>query len=45
MEELLARIRTALRHQLHVQGERPVFKLGGYQSTSCGASSRSATRS
>jgi len=29
MEELLARIRAALRHQLHVQGERPVFKLGG----------------
>jgi two-component system, OmpR family, KDP operon response regulator KdpE len=29
MEELLARIRTALRHQLHVQGERPVFQLGG----------------
>jgi two-component system KDP operon response regulator KdpE len=28
MEELLARIRTALRHQLHVQGERPIFKLG-----------------
>ena len=28
MEELLARIRTALRHQLHVQGERPMFKLG-----------------
>ena len=28
MEELLARIRTALRHQLHVQGERPFFKLG-----------------
>ena len=28
MEELLARIRTALRHQLHVQGERPLFKLG-----------------
>ena len=28
MEELLARIRTALRHQLQVQGERPVFKLG-----------------
>jgi two-component system, OmpR family, KDP operon response regulator KdpE len=28
MEELLARIRAALRHQLHVQGERPVFKLG-----------------
>jgi two-component system, OmpR family, KDP operon response regulator KdpE len=29
MEELLARIRAALRHQLQVQGERPVFKLGG----------------
>jgi two-component system KDP operon response regulator KdpE len=28
MEELLARIRTALRHQLQVQGERPIFKLG-----------------
>jgi two-component system KDP operon response regulator KdpE len=28
MEELLARMRTALRHQLQVQGERPVFKLG-----------------
>ena len=28
MEELLARIRTALRHQLHVQGERPIFTLG-----------------
>jgi two-component system, OmpR family, KDP operon response regulator KdpE len=29
MDELLARVRTALRHQLHVQGERPIFKLGG----------------
>ncbi len=28
MEELLARIRAALRHQLHVQGERPLFQLG-----------------
>jgi two-component system KDP operon response regulator KdpE len=28
MEELLARIRTALKHQLQVQGERPIFKLG-----------------
>ena len=28
MEELLARIRAALRHQLQVQGERPIFKLG-----------------
>jgi len=28
MEELLARIRAALRHQLQTQGERPIFKLG-----------------
>jgi two-component system KDP operon response regulator KdpE len=28
MEELLARVRTALRHQLQVHGERPVFTLG-----------------
>jgi two-component system KDP operon response regulator KdpE len=28
MEELLARMRTALRHQLHVQGEPPLFKAG-----------------
>jgi two-component system KDP operon response regulator KdpE len=28
MDELLARIRTALRHQLQVHGERPLFKLG-----------------
>jgi two-component system KDP operon response regulator KdpE len=28
MEELLARIRTALRHQLQVHGERPIFALG-----------------
>jgi two-component system KDP operon response regulator KdpE len=28
MDELLARIRTALRHQLQVHGERPIFKLG-----------------
>ena len=28
MEELLARIRAALRHQLQVQGERPIFKSG-----------------
>jgi two-component system KDP operon response regulator KdpE len=27
MEELLARMRAALRHQLQVQGERPVFRL------------------
>jgi len=28
MEELLARMRTALRHQLQVHGERPVFRCG-----------------
>jgi two-component system KDP operon response regulator KdpE len=28
MEELLARMRAALRHQLQVQGERPIFKAG-----------------
>ena len=28
MDELLARIRAALRHQLQVQGERPIFSLG-----------------
>ena len=28
MEELLARLRAALRHQLQVQGERPVFRTG-----------------
>jgi two-component system KDP operon response regulator KdpE len=28
MDELLARIRTALRHQLQVHGERPVFRVG-----------------
>jgi two-component system KDP operon response regulator KdpE len=28
MGELLARLRAALRHQLHVQGEKPVFRLG-----------------
>ena len=28
LEELLARMRTALRHQLQVHGERPVFRAG-----------------
>jgi two-component system KDP operon response regulator KdpE len=28
MDELLARLRTAVRHQLHVQGERPIFRVG-----------------
>jgi two-component system, OmpR family, KDP operon response regulator KdpE len=28
MDELLARLRAALRHQLQVQGERPIFRAG-----------------
>jgi two-component system KDP operon response regulator KdpE len=28
MEELLARMRAALRHQLQIHGERPIFRLG-----------------
>jgi two-component system KDP operon response regulator KdpE len=28
MDELLARIRAALRHQLQVHGERPIFRVG-----------------
>jgi two-component system KDP operon response regulator KdpE len=28
MEELLARMRAALRHQLQVHGDRPIFKVG-----------------
>jgi two-component system KDP operon response regulator KdpE len=28
MDELLARLRAAVRHQLHVQGERPIFRVG-----------------
>ncbi len=28
MDELFARIRAAMRHQLQVQGERPVFRVG-----------------
>jgi two-component system, OmpR family, KDP operon response regulator KdpE len=28
MDELLARMRAALRHQLQTQGERPVFRIG-----------------
>ncbi len=31
MDELLARMRAALRHQLQVQGERPVFRAGDLQ--------------
>jgi two-component system KDP operon response regulator KdpE len=29
MDELLARMRAALRHQLQVHGERPIFRVGG----------------
>jgi two-component system KDP operon response regulator KdpE len=29
MDELLARMRAALRHQLQVQGEQPMFRVGG----------------
>src|SRR5260370_29166546 len=28
MDELLARLRAALRHQLHAHGERPIFRVG-----------------
>jgi two-component system KDP operon response regulator KdpE len=28
MNELLARMRTAFRHQLQIQGERPIFRVG-----------------
>ena len=28
MDELLARMRAALRHQLQVHGERPIFRVG-----------------
>ena len=28
MDELLARVRAALRHQLQTQGERPIFRVG-----------------
>ena len=28
MDELLARMRAALRHQLQIHGERPIFKAG-----------------
>lgn len=38
MEELLARMRAALRHQLQVQGERPVFVSESFRSISCGGS-------
>jgi two-component system KDP operon response regulator KdpE len=38
MEELLARLRAALRHQLQVQGERPVFAAAICRSIWCGGS-------
>jgi len=44
MDELLARMRAALRHQLQVHGERPVFfDRASSRSTWCAASSGSAT--
>ena len=44
MDELLARMRAALRHQLQVQGERPVFRIRrSLASIWCAASSRSAS--
>ena len=39
MKELLARIRTALRHRLQTQGEPALFRSGDLTSTSCAASS------
>ena len=39
MDELLARMRAALRHQLQVHGERPVFRTGDLRSISCAGSS------
>jgi hypothetical protein len=44
MNELLARMRAALRHQLATHGERPIFRSGDLPSIWCAASSRSATR-
>ena len=44
MDELLARLRAALRHQLQVHGERPVFRSAISPSIWCAASSRLATR-
>ena len=44
MDELLARMRAALRHQLQVQGERPIFRSAISPSIWCAASSRSASR-
>ena len=43
MDELLARLRAALRHQLQVHGERPVFRSAISRSIWSAASSRSAS--
>ena len=40
MDELLARMRAALRHQLQVHGERPIFEPAICRSIWCAASSR-----
>ena len=37
MDELLARMRAALRHQLQVHGERPIFQLGDFSVDWCAA--------
>ena len=44
MDELIARIRTALRHRFQAQGEQPVFVGGDLRSIWCAASSRCAAR-
>ena len=38
IDELLARMRAALRHHLQIHGERPVFELAICRSTWCGVS-------
>ena len=43
MDELLARMRAALRHQLQAHGEQPIFRVGDLTSISCAASSGKPT--
>ena len=44
MDELLARIRAAVRHQLQAHGERPFFMLAIFRWIWCGVLSKLATR-
>ena len=44
MDELLARMRAAVRHQLQIHGERPIFRMVSYPLTLCDALSKCATR-